>query len=87
MDAVKSPETDESQRYLVVTGAFLSLVTLGMIAGSFGVFFKPLSNEFGWTRGDTSGAYSMAMLISGVMSIVLGRLAGPFVYTMGLTGY
>lgn len=78
MDTINSPKEDIPQRYHVVIGAFLSLVALGLIAASFGVFFKPLSNEFGWTRGDTSGAYSTTMLVSGVLSIILGRLVDKF---------
>jgi len=45
---------------------------------SFGVFFKPLSAEFGWTRTATSGAYSLAAFLSGLLAIVMGRLTDRF---------
>ena len=45
---------------------------------SFGVFFKPILNEFGWTRAETSGPYSLSMIIYGVLCIVAGRLSDRF---------
>lgn len=45
---------------------------------SFGVFFKPVLNEFGWTRAVTSGAYSLNMIINGVFCFISGRLADRF---------
>jgi MFS family permease len=41
---------------------------------AFGVFFKPMINEFGWTRALTSGAFSLSWIVQGVMAIVMGRL-------------
>ena len=33
---------------------------------AFGVFFKPVLTEFGWTRGLISGAFSLSMVIQGL---------------------
>ena len=41
---------------------------------AFGVFFKPVLTEFGWTRALTSGAFSFSMIMHGVMGIVMGIL-------------
>jgi MFS family permease len=41
---------------------------------AFGVFFKPLLTEFGWTRGLTSGAFSLSMVMGGLLGIVMGGL-------------
>lgn len=41
---------------------------------SCGVFFKPLLTEFGWSRTAVSGAFSLAMLVSGLLSVPLGSL-------------
>lgn len=81
-----NPPKDISQRNIIVVGTFLALVSMGLVISSFGVFFKPLSSEFGWTRGDTSGAFSTAMLISGIMAIVLGRLADRISPRLIITG-
>jgi MFS family permease len=40
----------------------------------FGVFFKPLLSEFGWTRAALSGASSVAFLFMGILGIVVGSL-------------
>jgi MFS family permease len=41
---------------------------------SFGVLFNPLISEFGWSRASIAGASSVAFLLGGFLSIVVGRL-------------
>jgi MFS family permease len=41
---------------------------------SFGVFFKPILTEFGWSRATLSGAQSAAFLLMGFLGILVGRL-------------
>jgi MFS family permease len=41
---------------------------------SFSVFLKPLTFEFGWLRGETSLAYSLAAFLIGAMGILTGIL-------------
>ncbi|MHB8763103.1 MAG: MFS transporter [Deferrisomatales bacterium] len=41
---------------------------------SFGVFFKPILAEFGWSRATLSGAQSAAFLLMGILGILVGRL-------------
>ena len=59
---------------LTVAGVVIQLLVWGAY-NSFGIFFKPLSSELGWTRAMTSGAYSLAFLLFGFLSIVAGRLS------------
>ena len=40
----------------------------------FGVFFKPMITDFGWTRALTSGALSLSMVVQGSLSIVMGGI-------------
>ena len=64
--------------YVVVLASFfILLITWGTIY-TFGVFLKPLLAEFGWTRAETSGAYSLYMVLHGVLYIVTGRLNDRF---------
>ena len=59
----------------------LSLIIMMMMWGtyySFGVFFKPLITEFGWTRATVSGATSLAMLMSGLIGVAVGSLTDRF---------
>jgi MFS family permease len=62
---------------IVLAGFFIMLVGFGTMY-SYGVFFKPLSAEFGWTRAVTSGAYSLYMFLHGLFAIVTGRLNDRF---------
>jgi len=45
---------------------------------TFGVFFKPVLTEFGWTRAATSGAYSLSLVLHGLLGIGAGRLTDRF---------
>ena len=60
--------------YVIVAASFLLLVITWGTHYSFGVFFKPLLAEFGWTRAVTSGAYSLSNIIHGLVNIAAGRL-------------
>ena len=64
--------------YIIVALAFLIHVILGGTMYTFGVFFKPLASEFGWTRAATSGAFSLFMVLHGFFYIVTGRLNDTF---------
>lgn len=60
--------------YIVVGAALFITIVIWSAYYSFGVFFKPVLGEFGWTRAMTSGAFSLSMIIFGVMGIVMGGL-------------
>lgn len=60
--------------YILVAIAFI-IVMLGFgTRFSFGIFFKPVLTEFGWTRAMVSGAFSLSMIAYGLMGIVMGGL-------------
>jgi len=44
----------------------------------FGIFLVPLTVEFNWERGALSGAFSMFVLMSGLSSILSGRLSDKY---------
>lgn len=64
--------------YIVVSAAFLALVMTWGTIYCFGIFFKPVLLEFGWTRAATSGAYSLAFMLSGFFAIFVGRFSDRF---------
>lgn len=45
---------------------------------TFGIFLVPLTAEFNWDRGALSGAFSMAILLAGLFSILSGRLSDKY---------
>ena len=58
----------------------LGALTVSMLAASgiraaFGVYIKPLEHEFGWSRGQLSGAAAISLLLLGAAGPFIGRLA------------
>lgn len=56
------------------------VITSAMWGGyyAFGVFFNPVLKEFGWTRAVTAGAFSLASIINGILTIIVGWLTDKF---------
>jgi MFS family permease len=64
--------------YVIVAAAFLvTLVSWGTYS-VYGVFFKPLLNDFGWSRTVTSGAFSVSTMVQGILGVVVGTLSDRF---------
>jgi len=60
--------------YVVVVAATSITAVIHTVHYAFGVFFKPMLNEFGWTRAVTSGAFSISWLVQGLLAIAMGGL-------------
>lgn len=67
-----------SYGWVIVAASLVLLVGSFGVQLSFGVFLKPLIAEFGWTRAAASGAMSLAMGISGLIGVFMGRLTDRF---------
>ena len=73
---------------IVVSCFIIQAIGIGTYI-AFGVFFKPLLDDFGWSRATLSGAHSLALIIAGFLGILVGRLNdrfGPRV-VMTVTGF
>jgi MFS family permease len=84
-----SPQPAMARVALVVLALCFALSMLGRGFGeSFTVFLKPISESFGWDRGQVVSIYSLAALAGGVSGPLIGRLfdhSGPrAVYALGL---
>lgn len=64
--------------YIVVVASLVILLLQYGPRNSFGVFFKPMTSELGWTRAMTSGAFTLSMLVQGSSGILMGRLNDRF---------
>ncbi len=64
--------------YVIVLAAFVIMTLTFGINYTFGVFFNPLSTDFGWTRAVTSAAYSLCTLVAGFWGIFAGKLSDRF---------
>ena len=60
--------------YIVAAAAILLQIIMWGSFNTYGVFFIPMQDEFGWSRAAISGARSFAMIVWGVISILLGSL-------------
>ncbi len=60
--------------YVIIGAASVIMIALWGIYYSFGVFFKPMLDEFGWSRASISGAFSLSSVIMGVTGIAVGRM-------------
>lgn len=64
--------------YVIVSSALLLMTAMWTGFYSFGIFFKPVLKEFGWTRAVTAGAFSLCSLIQGLLAIAMGALTDRF---------
>jgi MFS family permease len=65
---------DTVRRYGLVALAFLHIAVTRGLHGTFGVFFVALLDAFGWSRGATAGAISLAIVFEGMCLPFAGGL-------------
>ena len=58
----------------MVAAALCAMMAAYGTRSAFGVFFKPMLTEFGWTRALISGSLSLSMIIQGPLAIIMGGL-------------
>lgn len=64
--------------WVIVLIGFFALCMNALAIFGFGVFLKPLTEEFGWERGALSTAFSISLLIGGILSLFTGRLSDRY---------
>jgi len=68
------PKTGFFYGYFVILASFSIMFVMWGVHFAFGVFFKPILSDFGWTRAMTSGAYSLCIIMNGLLAIAMGGL-------------
>ncbi|HEX7125250.1 MAG TPA: MFS transporter [Thermodesulfobacteriota bacterium] len=58
---------------LVLTLGVTETISWGILYYSFTVFLAPMEADLGWSRAATSGAFSVALLVSAVAALPVGR--------------
>ena len=67
-------QASKKRNYSIVAACFtIQAVGVGILV-SYGVFFNSLMIEFQWSRAVISGASSLALFLSGLLAIFVGRL-------------
>ncbi len=75
-------ESKQSGRALGVLAGSIVGLTLGystFVVVAFGLFVRPLSEEFGWSRADIS----LALTVSSIMIVILGPVVGRLTDRVG----
>ena len=62
------------QSWLILAAAFTAFTIGAGLMHSYAVFLIAFIEEFGWSRGETSIAYSVSQLVAGASSPVVGTL-------------
>lgn len=60
--------------YIIVMVLFILQMAMTGPRTSFGVFIKPLTDEFDWPRALVAGAYSISSIVQGFSGIMMGWL-------------
>ncbi|MFH1015549.1 MAG: MFS transporter [Chloroflexota bacterium] len=64
--------------WFIVAASLVISIALGGFLGTFGVFFKPIETEFGWSRTVVSSGFTALCLGYAVSIVVTGRLADRY---------
>ena len=75
---VKSNASKFFYGWVVVAACFVVTYISYGIQYSFGVFFKPILEEFGWTRVMISGVFSVYMVVHGGSAVAAGGLTDKY---------
>jgi MFS family permease len=62
---------------VIIAGFAITMVSVGSFY-SIGVFFKPMLDDFGWSRAITSVPISFSMIANGLIVILMGRITDTF---------
>ena len=60
--------------YVIAVAGLVIMMAMFSTRYAFGVFLKPVQAEFGWSRAMISGAFSLSMIMEGLVGIVMGGL-------------
>lgn len=58
---------------MLLTVSFTEMISWGVLYYAFTVFLQPMQNSLGWSTAQLTGAFSLALLCSGLAALPLGR--------------
>src|SRR5438270_3143745 len=74
----RPPRTTFHGWYLVVGLGVTTIVSYGISQYLFGVLVVPIQHDLGWSRATISGAYSLGLVVAGVLGLGVGRLVDRY---------
>lgn len=73
-----SPKRMQYGWYIVVALSITEIISWGILYYGFSVFIKPIEADLGWSRGEISAAFSIALLSAGLAAIPVGYWLDQF---------
>ena len=67
-----------NQQILIVGTSFLVQAVYVGVLFTFGIFFLEFEQTFGWSRATISGAFSVFLIVTGSIGVVMGKLNDHF---------
>jgi MFS family permease len=64
--------------YIISIAAFFIIFAAYGVRFSYGVYFKPMAADLGYSSAVTASAYSLSMFLEGIFSLVMGGLSDRF---------
>jgi MFS family permease len=58
---------------MLLTLSVTEMVSWGCLYYAFTIFIKPMQDELGWSRGELTGAFSLALVVAGLAGVPVGR--------------
>ena len=68
-----SPKTPSYRWVIVSTLSVTETISWGILYYSFGILLAPMEHEMGWSRAQSTAAFSIALLVSAVGAVPAGR--------------
>jgi sugar phosphate permease len=73
------PEGKVYYGWVIVGVIFLSTIASAIqLNPTIGVFVKPITAEFGWSRSDLAGAVTIGTIFGGILAVLTGRIVDKF---------
>src|SRR5204863_6254125 len=76
--AATTTRTQMQPAWLMLGGSFTAFTISAAVMHSYPVYLVAFIDEFGWSRAETSVAYSTSQLVGGVTSPLVGTLVDRF---------
>ena len=74
MSSVRTANSPSNHAWVLLAGSFLTFSVSASLMHAYTVFLLAFIEEFGWTRAQSSIAYSVSQLMSGISSPIVGWL-------------
>jgi MFS family permease len=71
---MRAPSTAPSYRWVIVsTLSVTETISWGILYYAFGILLAPMEREMGWSRAESTAAFSFALLVCAVFAVPAGR--------------